>query len=78
MVLPTTIKPWNAMTIPCVMPNRRCYTPMYPMVALARGLLFDPHWAWTAASVLGGDITPPPQYERAYQFRLLRDMRAHV
>jgi 2,4-dienoyl-CoA reductase-like NADH-dependent reductase (Old Yellow Enzyme family) len=47
------------------------------MVALARGLLFDPHWAWTAASVLGAEITPPLQYERAFQFRFLRDMRAH-
>ncbi len=46
------------------------------MVALARGLLFDPHWTWTAASALGGDITPPPQYERAYDFRFLREMRA--
>ncbi len=46
------------------------------MVALARGLLFDPHWAWTAASALGGEISPPPQYERAFQLRFLRDMRA--
>lgn len=45
------------------------------MVALARGLLFDPHWPWTAAVALGGSITPPPQYERAYDFRFLREMR---
>lgn len=45
------------------------------MVALGRGLLFDPHWAWTAACTLGGTVTPPPQYERAYHFRFLQEMR---
>jgi 2,4-dienoyl-CoA reductase-like NADH-dependent reductase (Old Yellow Enzyme family) len=48
------------------------------MVALARGLLFDPHWPWTAASVLEADIVPPPQYARAYNFRFLREVRARA
>lgn len=46
------------------------------MVALGRGLLFDPHWAWTAAAALGSQVTPPPQYERAFHFRFLQDLRA--
>lgn len=45
------------------------------MVALGRGLLFDPHWAWTAAAALGSQVTPPPQYERAFHFRFLQEMR---
>jgi 2,4-dienoyl-CoA reductase-like NADH-dependent reductase (Old Yellow Enzyme family) len=43
------------------------------MVALARGLLFDPHWAVRAAAALGVETSSPPQYERAYGFRFLRD-----
>ncbi len=43
------------------------------MVALARGLLFDPHWAVRAAAALGVEANSPPQYERAYGFRFLRD-----
>jgi 2,4-dienoyl-CoA reductase-like NADH-dependent reductase (Old Yellow Enzyme family) len=35
------------------------------MVALARTALDEPHWAWNAARVLGGDVHRPPQYERA-------------
>lgn len=35
------------------------------MVALARGLLFDPHWAWRAAAELGGTVGAPKQYWRA-------------
>jgi len=35
------------------------------MVALARAFLDDPHWGWHAAQVLGGDVTHPPQYQRA-------------
>ena len=35
------------------------------MVALARAFLDDPHWGWHAAQVLGGDVTYPPQYQRA-------------
>ncbi|GMV01234.1 MAG: oxidoreductase [Burkholderiales bacterium] len=35
------------------------------MVALARGLLYDPHWPWHAAAALGASIEPPRQYLRA-------------
>jgi 2,4-dienoyl-CoA reductase-like NADH-dependent reductase (Old Yellow Enzyme family) len=35
------------------------------MVALARAFLDDPHWAWHAAQVLGGEVMHPPQYQRA-------------
>ena len=35
------------------------------IVALARGLLFDPHWAWRAAAELGGQVRAPKQYWRA-------------
>jgi 2,4-dienoyl-CoA reductase-like NADH-dependent reductase (Old Yellow Enzyme family) len=34
-------------------------------VALARGFLDDPRWAWHAAAVLGADAVFPPQYLRA-------------
>ena len=42
------------------------------MVALARGMLFDPHWTWRAAAELGADIAFPPQYIRAYKSNWLR------
>ncbi|NNM72173.1 NADH:flavin oxidoreductase/NADH oxidase [Enterovirga aerilata] len=35
------------------------------MVALARTVLDEPHWPWTAAQVLGGEVVRPPQYQRA-------------
>jgi len=34
------------------------------MVALARGMLYDPRWAWHAAEVLGGKVSYPNQYLR--------------
>ncbi|MFN4309548.1 MAG: NADH:flavin oxidoreductase/NADH oxidase [Ferrovibrio sp.] len=34
------------------------------LVALARGLLNDPFWAWRAADALGGEVYLPPQYLR--------------
>lgn len=34
-------------------------------VALARGFLDDPHWAWHAADVIGAEVPCPPQYQRA-------------
>lgn len=34
-------------------------------VALARGFLDDPRWAWHAADALGAEVACPPQYERA-------------
>lgn len=35
------------------------------LVALARGILYDPHWPWHAAAHLGGQVKPPPQYLRS-------------
>jgi NADPH2 dehydrogenase len=35
------------------------------MIALARGMLFEPHWAWRAAAQLGGEVRAPKQYWRA-------------
>jgi 2,4-dienoyl-CoA reductase-like NADH-dependent reductase (Old Yellow Enzyme family) len=35
------------------------------MVALARGLLDDPHWVWHAAEHFGVKLDLPPQYRRA-------------
>ena len=35
------------------------------MIALARTVLDEPHWPWTAAQVLGGEVARPPQYQRA-------------
>jgi len=35
------------------------------MVALARGMLYDPRWGWHAAAQLGGEVFAPPQYWRS-------------
>ncbi len=35
------------------------------MVALARGMLFDPRWPWHAAVKLGARVDAPPQYWRS-------------
>lgn len=35
------------------------------MVALARGMLYDPRWGWHAAAELGGEVSAPPQYWRS-------------
>jgi len=35
------------------------------LVALARGLLYNPRWPWHAAAVLGGQVKAPPQYWRS-------------
>jgi 2,4-dienoyl-CoA reductase-like NADH-dependent reductase (Old Yellow Enzyme family) len=35
------------------------------MVALARGMLYDPRWGWHAAAELGGHVPAPPPYWRA-------------
>jgi 2,4-dienoyl-CoA reductase-like NADH-dependent reductase (Old Yellow Enzyme family) len=35
------------------------------MVALARGMLYDPRWPWHAAAELGAQVEAPPQYWRA-------------
>ncbi len=34
------------------------------LVALARGMLYDPHWAWHAAEALGARASYPDQYRR--------------
>ena len=39
------------------------------MVALARGFLWDPHWAWHAAHELGAPLHIPPQYQRSVPVR---------
>jgi 2,4-dienoyl-CoA reductase-like NADH-dependent reductase (Old Yellow Enzyme family) len=35
------------------------------MVALARGMLYDPRWGWHAAAELHGETSAPPQYWRS-------------
>ena len=35
------------------------------MVALARGMLYEPRWGWHAAAALGGQVEAPPQYWRS-------------
>jgi 2,4-dienoyl-CoA reductase-like NADH-dependent reductase (Old Yellow Enzyme family) len=35
------------------------------MVALARGMLYDPRWGWHAAAELHGEVSAPPQYWRS-------------
>ncbi len=35
------------------------------LIALARGFLYDPRWAWHAAAALGGTVDAPPPYWRA-------------
>ena len=35
------------------------------LVALARGMLYDPRWGWHAAAELGARVDAPPQYLRA-------------
>jgi 2,4-dienoyl-CoA reductase-like NADH-dependent reductase (Old Yellow Enzyme family) len=36
------------------------------MIALGRGMLYDPRWPWHAAEYFGEEIYFPPQYERAH------------
>jgi 2,4-dienoyl-CoA reductase-like NADH-dependent reductase (Old Yellow Enzyme family) len=35
------------------------------LVAIARGMLYDPRWGWHAAADLGATVEAPPQYWRA-------------
>jgi 2,4-dienoyl-CoA reductase-like NADH-dependent reductase (Old Yellow Enzyme family) len=35
------------------------------LVALARGILYDPRWPWHAAAALGGKVEAPSQYLRS-------------
>ncbi|ALM82173.1 NADH:flavin oxidoreductase/NADH oxidase [Bordetella sp. N] len=43
------------------------------VVALARGILYDPRWPWHAAAELGHNVQAPPQYWRS-QPRELKDL----
>ena len=43
------------------------------MIALARGILYDPRWPWHAAAHLGAQVSAPPQYWRS-QPRQHRDL----
>lgn len=36
------------------------------MIAIARGVLYDPRWPWHAAEALGDAATFPPQYARSH------------
>ncbi len=36
------------------------------LIALARGMLFNPRWPWLAATELGGNVFYPKQYERSH------------
>ena len=35
------------------------------LVALARGILYDPRWPWHAAATLGAQVKAPKQYWRS-------------
>lgn len=35
------------------------------MIAVARAVLYDPHWPWRVAAALGGQVKAPPQYLRS-------------
>jgi 2,4-dienoyl-CoA reductase-like NADH-dependent reductase (Old Yellow Enzyme family) len=39
------------------------------LVALARTMLYDPHWPWHAAAHLGATIKAPKQYLRSQPSR---------
>jgi 2,4-dienoyl-CoA reductase-like NADH-dependent reductase (Old Yellow Enzyme family) len=39
------------------------------LVALARAILYDPHWPWHAAAELGGQVRAPNQYLRSQPAR---------
>ncbi len=36
------------------------------MIALARGMLYDPRWPWHAAEALGAQAAYPAQYQRCH------------
>jgi 2,4-dienoyl-CoA reductase-like NADH-dependent reductase (Old Yellow Enzyme family) len=43
------------------------------LIALGRGILYDPRWPWHAAAELGGRVFAPNQYLRSQPSRL-RDL----
>ncbi len=47
------------------------------LVALARGILYDPRWPWHAAAHLGGKVRAPDQYLRSQprQYRTLFELK---
>lgn len=42
------------------------------LVALGRGMLYDPRWPWHAAAELGAQVSAPPQYWRSTTVNLFR------
>lgn len=36
------------------------------LIAIGRGILYNPRWPWHAAAELGGAVAYPPQYERSH------------
>ena len=42
------------------------------LVALARGMLYNPRWPWHAAADLGVQISIPPQYWRSTSANLFK------
>ncbi len=42
------------------------------LVALARGMLYDPRWPWHAAAELGAQVSVPPQYWRSSTANLFK------
>jgi 2,4-dienoyl-CoA reductase-like NADH-dependent reductase (Old Yellow Enzyme family) len=43
------------------------------LIALARTILYEPHWPWHAAAALGGHVRAPKQYLRS-QPQQLKDL----
>jgi len=48
------------------------------MVALARGILYDPRWPWHAAAKLGAQVDAPPQYWRSQPHELKTLFRSNT
>ncbi len=48
------------------------------LVALARGVLFDPRWAWHAAAKLDGQVSAPPQYWRSIPHGVKKDLFGEI
>lgn len=44
------------------------------MVALARGVLYNPRWPWHAAAKLGAQVIAPPQYWRSQPYGMAKDL----
>jgi 2,4-dienoyl-CoA reductase-like NADH-dependent reductase (Old Yellow Enzyme family) len=42
------------------------------LVALGRGMLYDPRWPWHAAAELGAQVSAPPQYWRSSSANLFK------